>query len=305
MEKSVKIPPETQNRSLPKRFGDRKDGWLLTKLDPISKIIPYIMRTRNDAQVFFEDSIDMSKSDLFIRNYRKEYKEVIGYMHIVIASMVRLMAERPKVNRFVIGGKIYARKEIAISLIIKKSMTLEGEEAAIKIIFPPDATLPEIVKKINDVIKTNKIIETENESDILAKVLSVLPSFIVSSFVRLVSLLDRLGLIPKSIHKASPFHTSIFITNVGSLGIKPVDHHIYNFGTTSIFLSLGAKRRENVLNDDGSINKLSMMDLKINVDERICDGFYYASTFKLARKYFSNPELLMEKPSCIVKDNDI
>jgi hypothetical protein len=287
-----------------RRLGDRSDGHRLKKADPFFRIIPHIMKNRSDAQVFFEERIYLEKPQLLIRKLRKEgYK--VGFLHIVVATMIRVMSQKPKINRFINGKKAYSRNDLSLSLAIKKDMTEDGEETTIKVFFEPTDTIYDICDKLNAAIEENKVVNTENNADKMAKILNHLPNFILSGVIGFLKWLDRMGHLPKFIIKLSPFHCTMFVTDLGSIGIKPVYHHIYDFGTTSIFISFGLRSREQHITDELTINNKKAMDLKIVVDERIVDGFYFASAMKLASKIMNNPEVLLEKPETVVIDNEI
>ena len=122
--------------------------------------------------------------------------------------------------------------------------------------------------------------------------------------IGLLRVLDFYGIMPRVIHRASPFHTSVFITDLGSLGIKPIYHHLYNFGTTSIFVAFGAKERQREILKDGTIVERRYIGMKVVNDERICDGHYYASAFKLLLSYFKDPSQLERPPEAVVRDQD-
>lgn len=284
---------------------DRSDGHYLTKLDPISRFMPYIMKERTDAHVFFEDSIDLTKIEPFIKDYRQKYGKKVGMMHLIIAAMVRTMSQKPKINRFISGGKIYARNHISISFTMKKAMTESANDAAVKNIYDPRVTLHEIVDIVNGEVDENRKDKSDNDSDALVNAFAYLPGFLIGWFIAFVKFTDRLGILPAFVLKASPFHTSMYITNLGSLGIRAVYHHIYNVGTTSMFLAFGIKRREKVVGRDGSEVLKTFMDLKVSADERIVDGFYYATAFKMAVKYLENPERLLEPPEKVIIDSEI
>ena len=96
---------------------------------------------------------------------------------------------------------------------------------------------------------------------------------------------------PRKIINASPFHTSAFLTNVGSLGIDTIYHHLYNFGTTSMFFAMGKKKKSYIYEDD-EIRKEKCITIAFVGDERICDGYYYASSFRSFIRYLNRPELL-------------
>ena len=162
-----------------RRIGDRADGFKLRKVDPLFRMIPHIMKDRTDSQVFFEDTIYLEETHRFIRELRKEgYR--LGFLHVVIASMVRVMSQKPKINRFVVGKKIYARKEIVFSLAIKKEMTEEAEETIIKVKFDPKATIYDVIKVVNETVDLNKKEEEKNNMDLFVRMFSKFPNFIYS-----------------------------------------------------------------------------------------------------------------------------
>ncbi len=285
-------------------FRDRSDGYYLTKQDAISKLIPYIMKERNDALVYFNQRIEMDNIEPFINEYRQKYGVKIGFMHILIAALVRTMAEKPKINRFISGSKPYARKDISVSFVVKKTLTEDARETTIKNIYDRNATLHDVVRIINEAIEANKEEEYENNTDMLAKAISIMPGFLISSAIWLIRFADGIGILPKSIMDASPFHTSMFVTNLGSLGIKGVYHHIYNFGTVSLFLGFGIKETKLVQTSEG-IKKQKYIDLKVVADERIVDGYYMAQAIKAVMRYLKKPERLLEPPKKIEYDNQI
>lgn len=283
---------------------DRNDGYYLTKLDPIARLIPYIMRERTDAHVYFQERISLDKVEPFLKAYRREHKVKIGFMHLMVAAMVRAMSQKPKINRFVAGNKIYARNHIAISYMIMKKMSENGSETAIKNYYKPEATLHDVVNLVNEDVSFNKNEDSANDTDGLAKLLNYMPGFVLRFAMGLIRWSDAKGILPKSILEASPFHTSMFITNLGSLGIKAAYHHIYNIGTTSLFLAFGIKEKKIVKVNGVDVVK-KYIDIKIVADERIVDGYYYANTMKLAIKYLENPELLLLPPVRVVEDSEI
>ncbi|MCF7926741.1 MAG: 2-oxo acid dehydrogenase subunit E2 [Candidatus Izimaplasma sp.] len=287
-----------------RRLRDRKDGYRLTKTDPFFRIIPHIMKDRSDAQVFFEERIYLENTRDLIRKLRKK-GERVGFLHIVIAALVRIMSQKPKVNRFISGKKAYARNEITISLVVKKEMTQSGDETTIKLKFDPNDTILDVCHKLNNEIDKNKETSGKNSADKLAKIFSYMPNFLLSLSMGFIKFLDRHGWLPKTLIDVSPFHTSAFVTDLGSLGIKPVFHHIYNFGTTSIFLAFGMRSKEQIIEEGLTVTNKKVMDLKIVVDERIVDGYYFANAVKEVKRYLHNPQILLEKPEKIYIDDEI
>ena len=273
-------------------LGYRSDGRKIKNIPPFFKIIPQVMRTRSDSQVYYSYDMPIKEMDEYI-NKKAEENIRISYMQIIYAAMVRLIAQRPQLNRFIMNGRTYARNEIYISLAIKKNLTDDGEETTIKLPFNGTENIFEIKEKLEKVINTNKDVSTENSTDILAKSLSLIPNFLLKMAVSFIMFLDKHGLLPKAIINASPFHTSAFLSNVASLGIDAIFHHLYDFGTTGLFLAMGKKKKSYIYEDE-DFKQEKCISLAFVCDERICDGYYFANSVKMFNKYLKKPELLEE-----------
>ena len=274
-------------------FGRRSDGRKIKNVEPVFKLIPCIMVDRDDSQVFFKEKIVLNGMDTYISK-KAEQGIKISYMNIIYAALVRIIAERPQLNRFAMNGAIYARNQILVSLAIKKSLTDEGEETNLKIPFKGTENIFEIKEILEKEIEFNKKETSDNGTDKLVKLFNILPTWLIRGIVRFLMFTDKHGFMPKKIIELSPFHTSAYLTNVGSLGIDAIYHHIYNFGTTSLFLSMGKKKKSYVYEDD-EIKEEKCITIGFVGDERICDGYYYAASFRQLMKYLRNPEIL-EKP---------
>ena len=293
---------ETKKRH--RRFGDRYDGYRVHPNDPTFYIIPQVMRTRLDSQIFFEEQIDISGLRKFIVDNREEIPGLSMY-HFFIAAIVRTMVERPRINRFVSGRKIFSRSYLRVSMTIKKLMDEDGEEGQIMPVFDKNDTLKEITGKINAAIEEAKAEDEKskgNGTDFTIRILSVLPTSILKFVVWVLRNLDSVGLMPKAINEVSPFHSSVFVTNVGSIGLSPVYHHLYEFGTTSAFMAIGRKEIVNELERDGTVTSKHVINTRFVLDERICDGYYFSSAIKLFKYYVKNPEKLLLPPERISED---
>lgn len=285
-----------------RRLGDRYDGRRIRTLDSFYRIIPFIMRSRVDSQNYFEDKIEISHTEAYLRKKRKSCDINIGLLHVLIAAMVRTISMRPALNRFIAGQNIFARNEILVSLAIKKELKADSPETTIKFKFEPTDTLSQITEKMNSQIEKNKVLETKNNTDKTARLFMLCPSMLVKFLIFIVRLLDYFGKMPRIINKVSPFHTSFFITDLGSLGIQPVYHHLYDFGTTTFFIAFGAKIKEKVIDASNNIVDKKYITIKVVTDERIVDGYYYASAFKLYKTLIQNPERLDLQPENIEPD---
>ena len=273
-------------------FGYRSDGRKLKSITPFFKIIPQVMRTRGDSQVYYSYDMPIKAMDEYISKKAEEGVR-ISYMNIIYAAMVRLISQRPQLNRFIMNGRTYARKDIEISLAIKKSLTDDGDETTIKLPFTGNENIFEVKEKLDKVIAENKDVSTTNDTDILATALSFIPTFLLKIAVSFIMFLDKHGMLPKFVIKASPFHTSAFLTNVASLGIDAIYHHLYDFGTTGLFLAMGKKKKDFIY-DDETIKEEKCISLAFVCDERICDGYYFASSVKMFNRFLKKPELLEE-----------
>ncbi len=278
----------------------QKEGRRL-HLSPYSAIIPYIMVERSDAQNHIEISFETANAEAMIRELRQEGYDSIGMLHVILASYVRAVSQRPAVNRFIRGQKIYARNDIVVNLVVKKKMSLDGLDTTVKMHFKPEYTIYDVYKVVNKTL-TEVYEAEENSVDKTAMLLNYIPGLIKKGAIFLLKTLDYFGLLPRALTEVSPFHGSLFITNMASLNIPPIFHHLYNFGNVPLFIAFGAKRGDLFLDEDGSVRKRRVIDMILNMDERICDGYYYASAMKLLKKYLTDPELLREPPKEIIED---
>jgi hypothetical protein len=286
-----------------RRFGDRKDGRLLRSLDPFYKFAPFIMKFKNDANNSFADSIEITEVDRFLKKKRAEGFPGIGMLHLFLASYCRVVSQKPALNRFVAGQRIYARNDIEIVLVVKKTMSDKAGETSIKVKLDPRDTISDIYYKINAEIDKIKNGE-DSDTDDTAKVLMKIPRVILKFCVFFLNILEYFGKIPKSLVKASPFHGSMFVTDLGSIGIPPVYHHLYNFGNIPLFLAFGTKRRALEVQLDGSVVEKKYVDYTLVLDERIGDGFFFAQVFKYLKSFIRHPQQLDIPPETVVEDVD-
>jgi hypothetical protein len=288
----------------PWRWGDRYDGWRVRKVDPVFRVIPYILRTRMDAQNFFEEKVPIDHIEAFIKKHKEDIPD-LSIMHVIMAATVRLISQRPHLNRFVVWNKIFARNHINFSIAIKRSLTDNGEETLIKPYFQPEDTLSDVVRKTREVQLANQKEGVQNASDIISRILGKLPDWLMRVVAWTMLWTDKVGILPKFINEASPWHCSVFLTNIGSIGIESIYHHLYEFGTCSNFVAMGKKTRYHTSTNEGEMVAHKQIRLKFVLDERICDGYYFASSLRLMTRYLMNPEILLAPPEKIVKDEGV
>jgi hypothetical protein len=286
------------------RWGDRYDGWRVRKVDTVFRVIPYILRTRMDAQNFFEEKIPIDHIEEFIKKHKEDIPD-LSLMHVVMAALVRVISQRPNLNRFVVWNKIFARNHLNFSIAIKRSLTDAGEETLIKPHFMPGDTLSDIVRKTKSIQLSNQQQGTQNASDVISKILGVLPDGLMRFVVWTMLSLDKVGMLPRFINEASPWHCSIFLTNIGSIGVESIYHHLYEFGTCSNFVAMGKKTRFHSIQNENNLSSHKQIRLKFVIDERICDGYYYASSMRMLNKFLAKPEVLLNPPEKIFIDEGV
>ena len=285
------------------RRGDRPDGRLVRSLDPINGVAVYIMPTRNGSATYFRDTIECSKVEEFIRRKREEGMPGFGMLHLIAAAYIRVLSKHPACNRYISGQKIFSRDgNIELAMAVKKEMKAEAPETIIKVYFDPGDTVDDVFRKYTEQIAEAKNTPLDSGFDSLAWLINAVPGVLKKLLVWLLKTFDYFGLLPAWLMRLSPFHGSVFVTDLGSLGIPPVFHHLYDFGNIPAFIAFGARRTVTEPGPDGAPVRKKYMDFTIVTDERICDGFYYASAFKSFRRFLNNPEKLEVPPEKVEKD---
>ena len=286
-------------------WGDRNDGRRLRRLSPIFAVSPYIMVTRNTSQNFIRDTLDCAVADEYIRAKRREGLQGFGMLHVVLAAYVRCVGQYPGINRFISGQHVFSRPEIEVSLTIKPEMKAESPDTVLKIYLQPTDTAGDVYRKIQEKVEAVKSAPADSTNfDNLARAFNLVPGVLLKSTVWLLNLLDYFGCLPRALTRLSPFHGSLYITSMASLGIPPIYHHLYDFGNVPVFVSLGKKYRVSELTSDGAVVVRKYMDYTVVTDERICDGFYFASALRYLRGILQNPGCLDEPAAVVVRDVD-
>ncbi len=264
------------------------------------KILPHIAARRSDAQVFSKQLIYTETIDAYIRE-KSEQGFDISYLHVMIAVFVRVFAQRPQLNRFIMSSRVYARNQICISLVIKKALRDDGEETSLKFVFNGKENIFQVAKIIDRDIRESVPDTASNKADKIAAGIMSLPGGIVTVLVGILKFMDRHNMLPKAIIEASPFHTSLFFTYLKSINLDYVYHHLYDFGSVGTFAALGKSKRIVVAEGDTPVVK-KCCEIGYVVDERICDGIYFSNSFKLVKKYLKDPHLLEEGLDHITED---
>ena len=287
-------------------WGDRKDGRRIRTLHPMAQITAYFQWERNICSNFFEESFEITNVDRYIRQKRREGLKDFGITHVLLAAYVRGVAKYPQLNRFISGQKVYSRgDDIQYCMVIKKEMSVDSPDTSIKVHLTPRDTAEDVYHKLNAAVERVKATqELDSNLDGLIMALNLIPGVILKFTVWLLKLLDYFGLLPLWLTELSPFHGSLFFTSMGSLGIPPIYHHLYDFGNLPVFGAFGMKRKAYEVLEDGTVVQRKYIDVKFVLDERIVDGYYYATFFKYYKRLIAHPEVLDNPPEEVVKDID-
>ena len=281
-------------------FGRRSDGHLVKKLDPIVALTSYIMPTRCAAQIFTDYKADFEKLARYIAAKSDEgYR--ITFMEIIIAAYIRTVSQLPEINRFVANKRLYARSELAVSFaLVRDSADGELSENTTKCYFDLNDTIYDVSDRIRDTVEACRKEDADNSTLKVAKLL--MNPFLANIVVWLARVLDRYGIMPRWLLNASPFHTSMFVTNMASIGLPAIQHHIYNFGTCSQFVSIGSVERGVALDAKGNVVRKRLLPLGVVCDERICAGAMYAKMLSIMGRLLNNPEQLEQPPERVLYD---
>ncbi len=280
------------------RRGDRKDGYLVREIDSVHAIAPYILPNRADNEAVLTDTIDMTNVIEYIKNRNADDPEFkYTFFHFIVAAIAKTIVLRPKMNRFYSGHRLYDRKDLLFSFVVKKKFSDNGTEvlATIKIDPESDASpIDQVYEKVKKIVysvrKEDKKDSTTDKMDILLKI----PRPILRLAMRILRWLEYHGKYPKWLMYDDPYYSSVFLSNLGSIKMSADYHHLANWGTNSIFGIIGEMKPMPFYGADGSVTVKQGLNLSLTIDERIADGFYFANSIKILRRLFENPELIDE-----------
>lgn len=289
-----------------RKFGDRKDGRRVRENRGLQCIMPHLMNKRTDAEVFLNDKFDVTDLLKFIDKKNEEIAAAGGdykitMFHCIVMGVTKMIMERPYLNRFVQGRRIYERDEVSLSFVAKRRFTDHSEEALMVLVPKETDTINEVAKKIvGDVRETRKSEVATGGIDGIMTVLGKLPMCILAFVVGFIKFLDFWGHNLDAITEGDPNYTTVLLSNLGSIKCPAVYHHLNNYGTNSIMITIGTIHKEELIMPDGSKEIRDVVDFGATLDERIGDGFYFSRSLKLIKHIFANPEMLdapLNKPS--------
>ena len=280
---------ETKKR----KWGDRRDGrWV--KAPGLQTVMAYLMPKRTDCEVYLNDTLDATELLQYLEQKNAQHPEFkTTVFHCMIMGMARMVKERPKMNRFIQGYRMYERDDISISFVVKRRFADGGEESLMVLVPKDDDTLDTVSRKIvGDVKETRKSETSTGGVDALLDGFAKLPRPILMLAIRIIRYLDFWGVNPKVLTQGDPNYTTILCSNLGSIKAPAVYHHLNNYGTNSVMVTIGTLHKEELVMPDGTKAIRDVIDFGATLDERIADGFYFARSLRLLKHIFAHPELL-------------
>ncbi|HZJ88474.1 MAG TPA: 2-oxo acid dehydrogenase subunit E2 [Sphaerochaeta sp.] len=276
----------------------RNDARRVYDIPPYKQIFPYIMPRRCDSLVYQHLTFDMTNAVTFIKEQKAEEGKTYRVFEVFLAAMLRTIALRPHLNRFIANYRYWERDELSLNFVVRESSADDAPEHSMPLYFQPDMTLEEIASIITGAIDQQRQPESDTFTDEAIRFFLRFPSPVIRLIVAFARFLDRFGIAPKALREADGLHTSLFVSNLGSIGIgghTPL-HHLYEWGTTSIFLTIGQLRRTRLSPADGGGTK-DTLEIGVTIDERITDGYYLVKSMRVLQEHLLNPELLLDRPT--------
>lgn len=276
----------------------RADGRKLKKADPMYTVAAHIMARRSDALNSIKIYAPYDAMNQYKRDKKKE-GHTVSTLGLVLAAYVRTLSEYPQLNRFIVNKRLFARNSIDVGMVVLQPGKEDGETMT-KMHFDPHDTVFDVQRKIDEYIEENRNVEADNGTEKMIRFLLSVPGLLRLG-VNFLKWMDKHNLLTKSIIDMSPFHATMTITNLASIRTNYIYHHVYDFGTTSMILSMG-NPEEVPVRKKGEIVFEKKIPMGLVMDERIAHGSYFAIAFKRFEQYLENPTLLEEPPKEIIED---
>ena len=280
-----------------RRWGDRRDARFVRDVPGLQTVMAHLMPNRTDCEVYLSDRIDATELMKYLEEKNAshpEYKTTI--FHCAITGLARMVRERPLMNRFIQGRRMYERNEVSLSFVCKRRFADHAEEALMFLVPKDTDTLDDISRKIvGDVQETRKSEHATGGVDSLLDTFARIPRPILMLVIWVIRCLDFWGINPRFLTDGDPNYSTILCSNLGSIKCPSVYHHLNNYGTNSIMVTIGTLHKEELLMEDGTRQIRDVIDIGATLDERIADGFYFARSLRLIKHIFAHPELL-DKP---------
>jgi hypothetical protein len=267
----------------------RFDGRPASGVPAYRRIIPFLMRGKNEAAVYFEKRIDLSRTLPWLEARSRATGRKLSVFPLLLHALAGVLHERPRLNRFVSGRRIHQRDGVYLSFAAKKRLEDDAPLAVVKRRFEPGESFAALCTSLDDAVgeaRSDRPSAVDRELGVLLR----LPTPVLEGAMRLLRGLDFLGVAPRALLEHDPMYTSVFLANLGSIGIDAAYHHLYEHGNCPLFVTVGKVERAPVVTADGRIEARLTVPLKFTYDERIEDGLYCARSLELLAARLEDPE---------------
>ena len=276
-----------------RRWGDRRDGKRLKKLDAMHHIMPLIFPKRCESEVFMYERIDLTYLNAYIKEKNAEKPEYrLGVFQLIVAAILKTIILRPQLNRFITNQNMFQRNDISAAFVVKTSFSDDAEESMAFVNAEETDTLFDLQKKIHEQIENCRDVNKKNSTDLAMELVAKLPAFLKWIVGCIARSLDRHGMMPKSMIADDIHYASVVLTQLGSIKLNAGYHHLTDWGTNSLFVAVGETKMRPYYDIKGNVVMRHSIDLGITLDERIADGYYFAKSIRLMKKLLEHPELL-------------
>ncbi|MCE1228258.1 MAG: 2-oxo acid dehydrogenase subunit E2 [Firmicutes bacterium] len=265
----------------------RSDGDLVRDEAPLRRFMPYLLRNRSEACIFQESIYRIALTREWLKAYNRAHEAKATLFHLVAYACVVALEARPRLNRFVSGGRLYQRKGVFLSFVAKTEFTDRAPGATVKLERHPAESFAAFSRRMADLVGEAR--HQERSVDREVAFMTRLPGPVLRLVMAVALRLDQWNLFPAFMIRPDPMFTSLFLANLGSVGVSDAFHHLYEYGNASIFGAVSAPRRTPFATRDGAISE-EALSVRWTFDERIDDAFSCAHSLELVKKILEDPE---------------
>jgi hypothetical protein len=271
----------------------RPDGDLVRDETPVRRIMPYLMRGRNESCVYTESVFRIAATRVWLKAYNRAHRPRATLFHLVAYACAVVVQERPRLNRFISGGRIYQRRGAFLSFVAKTAFKDEAAGATVKLAATAGESFRDFSARISHDVDEAR--ETDRTVDKEVALIMRLPGPVVRLLVGFARLLDAWNLFPGFMIRDDPMYSSIFLANLGSVGISDTFHHLFEYGTVSIFGAVSAPGRAVFPTRDGATSE-EALSVRWTLDERIDDAFSTARSLRIVQNILEDPARWLGPP---------
>lgn len=266
-------------------FGRRSDATLVRGLSTMRAFMPFISPRRNDSLVLYTLEVDPDPAFRFIESYNKTARpdRQLTLFLLMLRSIAETIKNRPHVNRFVAGGRLWQRDEVWFTFSAKMSLEDGAPLVTVKRRFDLDRSLEDMIEGVASRLVRRRGGEKTQSDREMGLGLSV-PPFVTRFAVWALDRANYFGLLPKKMIDDDPLFATLFAANLGSVDMESGFHHLWEYGTCSIFAMMGRVKTRL----DGS----RFFEIKFSYDERMADGLYGGISMEMIKQGIENPENL-------------